>query len=367
MSESVHVAVVGRSYDVFIGSGVLDEVADWLSRSRPGARVAIVTDETVAQLYGSRLDISLARAGFPTLVLTVPPGEASKSWALAGELCEQLAAQRFDRGDLIVALGGGVVGDLAGFVSAVYLRGIDFVQVPTTLLAMVDSSVGGKTAVDLRAGKNLAGAFKQPLAVFADTDTLASLPEGEWLSGMGEVVKSAILDGEEFTAWLEANAAQVAMREPAVTHEVVSRCVRFKGEVVSADEREAGDRECLNYGHTLAHAIEVSLGYGVVSHGAAVAEGMRFAARVSAEVVGAPIEFVRRQDRLLESVGLRTLDQRVAPAVVVGSMHGDKKARKGTVRMVLSAAPGVWSCLPVEDAILEQHVQAWFDSGNRES
>jgi len=321
--------------------------------------VALVSDETVAALYATQVDAALAREGFRVVGLTVPAGESSKSWAVAGELCEELAAGGLTRTDAVVALGGGVVGDLAGFAAAVYLRGVDFVQVPTTLLAMVDSSVGGKTGVDLRAGKNLAGAFKQPLGVIADTAVLATLPEGEWLSGLAEVAKTAVLDGEGFLGWLEQHAADVTSRQDAVVTDVVERCVRFKAAVVETDEKEAGPRECLNYGHTLGHAIEKVLGYGTITHGEAVAEGMRFAARVSMQIGRTTAEFVRRQDRVLDTLGLAAVSRRIEPQLVLEAMHSDKKSRSGVVRMVLVDEPGSWHCVPVEDVTMSAHLDAW--------
>ncbi|TLM97432.1 MAG: 3-dehydroquinate synthase, partial [Actinobacteria bacterium] len=298
------VEVPGARYEVTVGPGLLGEIGATLAALTTARTIALVTDESVAERYGMAVDTSLARAGFRVHAFTVPAGEASKSWAIAGQLLEALAGQGVGRGGLVLALGGGVIGDLAGFVAATYMRGIDFVQVPTTLLAMVDSSVGGKTAVDLAAGKNLAGAFKQPLAVIADTDVLTTLPESEWRSGLAEVAKTAVLDGEEFLSWIEAHADQLLGRDQQALTEAVVRCVRFKAGVVARDEKEEGPRECLNYGHTFGHALEKVLGYGTVTHGAAVAEGMRFAARVSVELAGAQTSFVRRQDRMLDALGL---------------------------------------------------------------
>lgn len=355
----VRVAVPGAEYDVTIGPGVLDEVGARVRAVTRAPMVALVTDANVGARFAQQVDISLARAGFKVLSLTVPAGESTKSWSVAGELLEAMAQGGLSRTDAVVALGGGVVGDLAGFVASVYQRGIDFVQIPTTLLAMVDSSVGGKTAVDLAAGKNLAGAFKQPLSVLADTSVLASLPESEWLSGLAEVAKTAVLDGEEFMEWLDANASAVLARKESVVTEIVRRCVVFKAGVVARDEKEEGPRECLNYGHTLGHAIEKELGYGTVTHGAAVAEGMRFAARLSVQVGHASTDFVKRQDRLLDALGLKSIEQRVQPGVALSAMRGDKKSRSGVVRMVLVDGPGLWRCEPVDDVIMTAHLDAW--------
>jgi len=356
---TIRVDVPGAAYDVLVGDGVIARVGE-LVRARSGAaRAMIVTDSVVEGLHGMPVSVALSQAEFSTDSLTVPAGETSKSWSLAGELLEGFARRGIDRGDLCVALGGGVVGDLAGFVAAVYLRGIDYVQVPTTLLAMVDSSVGGKTAVDLAAGKNLAGAFKQPLLVVADTAVLASLSDDQWQSGLAEVAKSAVLDGEEFLAWMEANASALVRRDPDAVAEAVIRCVRFKAGVVARDEREEGPRECLNYGHTLGHALETVLGYGTITHGAAVAEGMRFAVRLSVELAGADTSFVRRQDRLLDSLGLTALSLRAEPSALMAAMRGDKKSRGGVARMVLVSGPGEWLCERVVDETASAHLDAW--------
>lgn len=356
----VQVDAPSGAYEVVIGAGVLDRVGELVREVSAARRAALITDDVVAPLFGMRADIALARAGFEVTSLVIAAGETSKTWQGAGEVLEELARAGLDRTSVVCALGGGVVGDLAGFVAAVYLRGVDLVQLPTTLLAMVDSSVGGKTGVDLAAGKNLAGAFKQPLAVLADTTTLSTLPDVEWRSGLAEVAKSAVIDGEEFFCWLEANAAALAAREEPIVAEAIERSVRFKASVVSRDERESGLRECLNYGHTLGHALERVLGYGTLPHGLAVAEGMRFAARVAVEVAGAPLEFVRRQDALLDSLGLPALEGlTVAPAAVHDAMRVDKKARAGAVRMVLATGPGAWRSIAVADTALAAHLEQW--------
>lgn len=356
---TTRVDVPEASYDVLVGSDLLSDAGSLVRQAMTGTQIAIVTDDVVAAHYGMALDTSLARAGFTVESFTVPSGEASKSWHMAGELLEAFAERGLDRTATVVALGGGVVGDLAGFVASVYLRGIGFAQVPTTLLAMVDSSVGGKTGVDLRAGKNLAGAFKQPSIVLADTALLGTLPEGEWRSGCAEIAKSAVLSGEAFLTWLEEHAGALVARDPATVAEAVRRCVEFKAGVVARDEREEGPRECLNYGHTLGHALEKVLGYGSVTHGAAVAEGMRFAARLSVETAGAEVGFAKRQDRLLDALGLEPLPRRAEPRVLLDTMRGDKKSRAGVVRMVMPRAPGEWECGPVADPVVQAHLEAW--------
>ncbi|MEI6623553.1 MAG: 3-dehydroquinate synthase family protein, partial [Actinomycetes bacterium] len=247
----------GRPYEVQLGDGVLDRVGEIVRARTRATSVALITDECVAELYGARVEAALSAAGVAVTMVTVPAGEASKDWAVAGAVLEELAAARLDRTAAVVALGGGVVGDLAGFCAAVYLRGIPFVQVPTTLLAQVDSSVGGKTGVDLPQGKNLAGSFWQPVAVLADTTTLATLPVGEWRSGLAEVAKAAFLDSERFVSALEAAVVGgEVVRDGARTHAIVADSILFKARIIASDEREAGDRELLNYGHTFGHALE---------------------------------------------------------------------------------------------------------------
>jgi 3-dehydroquinate synthase len=364
--EVVHVDVPSQAYDVVIGRGLLSDVGLLVRAAAPARRLALVSDSNVSELFGIEVSAKLTAAGYEVFPLTFAAGERSKTWEVAGQLLEALAESGLDRGDVVVALGGGVVGDLVGFSAATYLRGVRFVQIPTTLLAQVDSSVGGKTGVDLRAGKNLAGAFKQPLLVIADTRALESLPESEWRSGLAEVAKSAVIDGEEFLGWLEAHAVALLEREPEAVQEAVRRCVQFKSGVVSADEKEEGVRERLNYGHTLGHAIENVAGYGVIPHGLAVAEGMRFAVRLAVEVAGASRDFVRRQDEVLLALGLEPLSSAWPVSDMLAAMHSDKKARSGSVRFVLADSPGSWSCTAVEDSVIREHLSAWAGSKGRD-
>jgi 3-dehydroquinate synthase len=240
----------------------------------------------------------------------------------------------------------------------VYVRGIPVVQVPTTLLAQVDSSLGGKTGVDLPAGKNLAGAFWQPSAVVSDTTVLATLPDAEWTSGLVEVAKSALLAGEAETAQLESAARHLLMRDHVAVQDAVLMAAGFKASVVGGDERESGDRECLNLGHTLGHAIERVLGYGVVSHGIAVAAGMRFAARLAEDVFGAAPELTSRTEALLDALGATyTVPADVAAETLFDAMLSDKKTRGGVIRFVLLRAPGDWAVVPVEAAVVMRHLE----------
>ncbi len=354
------VAAGSRPYEVLLGTGLLDEVGPVTAVVTPSARAALITDDTVGARYGEQVEASLRRAGVEPALIRVPPGEASKDWAVAGRVLEQLAQAGIDRTGAVVALGGGVVGDLAGFCAAVYLRGIPFVQVPTTLLAQVDSSVGGKTGVDLPHGKNLAGAFWQPSAVLADTVTLMSLPASEWLSGLAEVAKAAFLDSERFVAVMERISTDgVVPRDTAETRAMIADAIAFKARVVAADEREGGEREVLNYGHTFGHALEKVLGYGTVTHGSAVAEGIRFAAALAEEAIGAAPSWTARQTALLDRLGLSALSVTADPDELLQAMRSDKKSRGGRVRFVLSDGPGGWQARPVDDALVMRHLAAW--------
>lgn len=356
----VEVDLPGSAYDVVIGNELLGELGARIRTAVRGKKLALVTDATVGDLIGIKVEAELVRGGFEVHGLTVAPGEASKNWHVAGQLVEAFASVGLDRTDAVVALGGGVVGDLAGFAAAVYLRGIEFAQVPTTLLAQVDSSVGGKTGVDLESGKNLAGAFKQPSIVVDDVSLLDSLPDAEWESGFAEIAKGAIVDSEAFTAWVESSAADLVAHERETVTEAVKRAVEFKARVVVADERESRERECLNYGHTLGHAIEKVAGYGVVRHGLAVAEGMRFAAGLALELAETTPEFVERQSAILDSLGLTRLDIELSPVELLKAMKSDKKSRGGNVRFVLATAPGQWEARAVPDDVIGRHLQARF-------
>ena len=362
----VEVATPSGAYLVHIGEGLISNAGDLVRRAIGSRKVALITDENVAPRFAESVTGSLAVAGFDTHRITVPAGERSKSWELAGQLLEDMASAGLDRRDAVVALGGGVVGDLAGFCAATYMRGIDFVQIPTTLLAQVDSSVGGKTAVDLRAGKNLAGAFMQPSVVLADTEVLLSLPESEWLSGLGEVAKSAVLDGEESLSWTESVADALVSRDPDSVREAVRMCVTFKAGVVAGDERETGLRESLNLGHTLGHAIEKVLGYGNITHGAAVADGMRFAARLAAAGGFSDAKFSDRQDALLDSLGLHRSPEVYDIGDIRTAMSSDKKARGGRPRFVFAVEPGSFVVTHVEDALLMRELEMWVASSEEE-
>jgi len=366
VSSEARLSVVtsSASYEVVIADGLLGQAGERVRQVSNAARCALVTDDNVYSRFAAAVSPSLRAAGIEAVEIVVPQGEPSKSWERAGEVLEQMAAARLERSDLVVALGGGVIGDLAGFCAAVYLRGVGYVQLPTTLLAQVDSSVGGKTGVDLRAGKNLAGAFKQPLLVLADTSSLGMLPDEEWISGLAEVAKAAMLTGPAQVEWMIRSAGALAHREPEAVREAVLAAVRHKIGVVSADEHETGLRESLNYGHTLGHAIERVAGYGVVPHGVAVAEGMRFAARLAGRVLGASAEVASMQDDLLDGLGITRPSYPADAGALVDAMHADKKARGGTVRFALVPEPGRYVTVAVDDDVLLAEVRAWVEQSD---
>lgn len=353
----------GGAYEVRIGPGSQAGLGRYLSDLGVTGRLVLISDSNVAPLYGAALRASLVEAGFAVTDLVVPAGEESKSVECAEQLCSAMASEGVTRGDTVLALGGGVVGDLAGFVSSVYMRGIDYVQVPTTLLAMVDSSVGGKTAVNLPEGKNLIGCFKRPVYVLADTASLATLPQDQWANGLAEATKSAVLCGGGFWEWLSSNLDAVAAHDDEAVRDLVVRCVTFKADVVARDETEvSGVRECLNYGHTLGHAIESCAGYGTFGHGVAVAEGMRFAARLAVEVLGCPVEFVLEQDAVLDRLGLPALSWGASADDMIDAMRRDKKVRDGELRFVLPRDVGDWEVVAVDSAVVRNHVEAWARS-----
>lgn len=352
------------SYDVRVGASLLSGVGEYCRGVAAVAscpKMLVISDSHVAPLYLSSVKNSLTAVGYAVMDISVPPGEPSKSIAVAEEVWEAMAQLGLGRDCCVVALGGGVVGDLAGFVAATFMRGVPVVQVPTTLLSMVDSSVGGKTGINLLAGKNLVGAFLQPSYVCASIDTLITLPEREWACGLGEVAKSAVIDGDDFFFWLCDHAREMEGRDEAAVAEAIQRCVVFKADVVAEDKTESrGVRECLNYGHTLAHAIESLAGYGRYSHGAAVAEGMRFAAVLGERVAGTSPEFAAAQADLLDQLGLPRLSWSAPADEIIAVMKRDKKVRGGQLRFVLATDPGHWELANVDDATVRTALEAFY-------
>jgi 3-dehydroquinate synthase len=347
--KSIRVALGERGYEITIGTRVLDQVglaiAGWLGTPGAAGRSAlVVTDAHVESTHAAAVVSSLSAAGFVCAVASLPPGEETKSLEEAARLYDRLVDLQADRKTAVVAVGGGVVGDLAGFVAATYARGIPFVQVPTTLLAQVDSSVGGKVGINHPKAKNLIGAFYQPLGVFIDTSLLDTLPVRDYRSGLAEVVKYGMILDEKFFDWLEANVPQLNARDAAALRHVVAQSCRLKADVVEKDEFErTGLRAVLNYGHTYAHAFEALAGYGELLHGEAVSIGMQCAARLAARLGRIDASIVARQEALLVNLGLPVRlppQTSIAPEDVLATMRLDKKSVAGKLRFVLPTRIG---------------------------
>jgi len=336
----VNVALGERSYDIVIGRNQIATLGVRAAALRPGAKAAIVTDDTVADLHLAAVEAAFAAGEVSTNRIIVEAGEATKSFAGFEHVCEALIDVKAERGDVVVALGGGVVGDLAGFAAATVRRGLDYIQVPTTLLAQVDSSVGGKTAINSRHGKNLIGAFYQPILVAADTSVLDTLPPRQFRAGYAEIVKYALLGDAGFFAWLEANVKEVFAGGAAREHAIATSC-RMKASIVARDERESGDRALLNLGHTFAHALEAAAGFSDrLLHGEAVAIGMALAAEFSVRIGALAHEHAARATRHLAGAGLPVRLADVTGGVpdadrLMELMSQDKKVRRGKLTLVL--------------------------------
>jgi 3-dehydroquinate synthase len=348
--ERVSVGVPGRPYEVCVGSDLLGRAGELLPALTGAERAFVVADAAVAGRYLAPLSRGLSARGLGVVHLGVPEGEEAKSLAVMQALERQLATQEAHRDDLVVALGGGAVGDLAGFVAATYMRGVPFVQVPTTLTAQVDAAIGGKTGVNLPEGKNLVGAFHQPVAVLADVGALATLPDRAFRSGLAEVAKYGLTLDLELLEVLEADPSPLLERQPPALEAVVARCVRAKAAVVAADERDTGRRLVLNYGHTLGHALERLESFAGRTHGEAIATGMVFAALLSEALGRAPSGLASRHIRLLSSLGLET-DGPLPPAEeVLEAIRMDKKYRSGARFVLLGdvGRPFVQDAVPPE-------------------
>jgi 3-dehydroquinate synthase len=344
-----------RSYDIVVERGALASVGARLRALGVGSRAAVFTDPGIARRYGRTVTESLAGAGFTVSVVELPDGEAAKALAVAADGWDHCVAAALDRSSTIVALGGGAVGDLAGFVSATYMRGTNFVQLPTTVLAQVDASSGGKTAIDHPKGKNLIGAFHQPRLVIVDTATADSLPEREYRSGLAEVVKHGIVLEAAYFEDVEASAEALARREPAVVDRVIAGSCRLKASVIERDERESDLRMVLNYGHTIGHAIEAATGFARLTHGEAVSLGMVAEAALAVRLGVASLATRQRQERLLERIGLPTRTAALDPAIVLDAMTRDKKSRDGRVPFVLAPEIGRFK---VVDGVSAEDVRA---------
>jgi 3-dehydroquinate synthase len=345
----VDVALGDRAYDIVIGREVLASLGARVAALRPGVRTAIVTDKTVAKHWLEKTEASLAAAGIPTARVIVDEGEGSKTYACLEKVSEALVAAKIERNDLVIALGGGVVGDLAGFAAAILRRGVDFVQVPTSLLAQVDSSVGGKTGINSPQGKNLLGAFHQPVLVIADTAVLDTLSPRQFRAGYAEIAKYGVLGDEAFFSWLENNHGEVFKGGAAREHAIATSC-RAKAAIVARDERETGDRALLNLGHTFGHALEAATGFSDrLFHGEGVAIGMTLAAEFSASLGMIAASDAARVKRHLADVGLPTHLQDIAgfaqegladADALMALMAQDKKVRRGKLTFILLEAVG---------------------------
>ena len=337
--RTLTVALGERSYPIHVGEGILKRCGELLP-ALPSRRAVVVTNPVVAPLHLDSLQAALAAAGIRHEVIVVPDGETHKDWATLYEIHTRLLELGAERSTTLIALGGGVIGDLAGFAAATYQRGVPLIQVPTTLLAQVDSSVGGKTAVNHPRGKNMIGAFHQPLAVISDTATLSTLPDREYIAGMAEVIKCGAVRDLALFEWLEASIDRLLARDPeAIEHAVIESC-RIKADIVAADERESGERALLNFGHTFGHAIEAATGYGVWLHGEAVAAGMVLASRLSTLTSGLPASAAERVAALVRRARLPAAPPRLGRQTWLESMAHDKKAESRGLRFVLLEALG---------------------------
>jgi 3-dehydroquinate synthase len=355
--ERIPVALGGRSYEILVGAGLLAQAGAQLRQVMRGTQAVIVTDRNVATFYLAPLEESLGAAGIAHHAIVLPPGEETKDFAHFSRLAEDILTLGIERRTILVALGGGVVGDLTGFAAATLLRGIDFVQIPTTILAQVDSSVGGKTGIDTRQGKNLIGAFHQPRLVLADSDTLRTLPERELRAGYAEMAKYGFIRDREFFAWLEEHGAALLSGDDAARrHAVVASC-RAKAKVVAADERESGERALLNFGHTFGHALEAETGFGAaLLHGEAVAIGMALAFDLSVRLGFCPSAEAERACRHLALAKLPTDIPRpngraFTADALLAHMRKDKKVRGGRITLILARGIGetfVASAVPEE-------------------
>ena len=328
-----------RNYEIRIGSQLLDLPSSWQGLPKASAAV-IVSNETVAPHYAERLRAQLRQLYARVDLVTLPDGEQHKDWASLNRICDHLLAEALDRKTVLFALGGGVIGDMTGFAAAIYMRGVPFVQVPTTLLAQVDSSVGGKTAINHPLGKNMLGAFYQPARVIADLDTLDTLPDRELRAGLAEVIKYGPIADAGFLCWIEDNLDALLGRDKMALAYAVRRSCEIKAEVVGQDEREQGLRAILNFGHTIGHAIESGLGYGEWLHGEAVACGMVLAADLSCRQGLMPQAFMERLQALIERAGLPVVPPKLGAARYLQLMRVDKKAESGAIRFVLIEALG---------------------------
>ncbi|WP_303786248.1 3-dehydroquinate synthase [Azovibrio restrictus] len=356
--HTLTVELAERSYPIHIAPGLLHH-PELLRPHLRGRSVAVVTNETVAPLYLETLSRTLASLGITPLQIVLPDGEACKNWQTLNQIFDALLEARCERGTTLIALGGGVIGDMGGFAAACYQRGMPFIQVPTTLLSQVDSSVGGKTAINHPLGKNMIGAFYQPGLVLADIATLRTLPDRELSAGLAEVIKYGLIRDLDFFTWLEGHMQGLRSRDEALLEEAVYRSCQHKAQVVAADEREQGERALLNLGHTFGHAIETGMGYGEWLHGEAVAAGTVMAAQLSARLGWLQQADVQRVEALMRAAGLPIRGPRLGAERYIELMRHDKKVQEGRLRLVLLRALGH---AVVSDAAPEAEIRAAIES-----
>ena len=357
IEHCIRIDLADRSYDIRVGAGLLGRAATYANLPR-GTTAVIVSNTTVAPLLAAQLTTAL-RAHFAQVrVIELPDGEAHKDWVTLNRIFDSLLESACDRKTMLFALGGGVVGDVTGFAAACYMRGVPYVQVPTTLLAQVDSSVGGKTAINHPLGKNMIGVFNQPLLVVADLDTLDTLPERELIAGLAEVIKYGPIADAAFLGWIEANLDALKARDKAALAHAITRSCEIKAHVVAQDERESGLREILNFGHTFGHAIETGLGHGAWLHGEAVGCGMVMAAELSARMGLIDADYARRIQRVVERAGLPTVGPRLGAPRYLELMRHDKKSRAGEIRFVVIESPGRAGVRSADDALVERVLDA---------
>ena len=357
INARVHIELAERGYDILIGSGTLDH-ADTYRDLSAGSMAAIVTNDTVAPLYAERLRRALLAFYAQVQIIVLPDGEAHKGWPALNSIFDALLGSACDRKTVLFALGGGVIGDMTGFAAACYMRGVPYVQIPTTLLAQVDSAVGGKTAINHPLGKNMIGVFNQPVRVIADLDTLDTLPQRELIAGLAEVIKYGPIADAAFLDWVELNLDALLARDKTALAYAIKRSCEIKARVVAQDERETDLRAILNFGHTFGHAIETGLGYGVWLHGEAIGCGMVMAADLSARLGLIDAAYAARIHRIVERAGLPVVGPRLGTARYLQMMRLDKKAEAGTLRFVVIEAPGRAGLRRAPDALVDRVLEA---------
>ena len=355
--ERIHIDLAERGYDILIGADLLGQAESYADLSR-GTTAVVVTNTTVAPLFAGRLLTALRVRFAQVQVIELPDGESHKNWATLNLIFDAMLASSCDRKTTLFALGGGVIGDMTGFAAACYMRGVPYVQIPTTLLAQVDSSVGGKTAINHPLGKNMIGVFNQPLRVVADLDTLDTLPERELIAGLAEIIKYGPIADAAFLEWIDANLDALKARDKAALAHAIKRSCEIKAWVVAQDEREASLREILNFGHTFGHAIETGLGYGTWLHGEAVGCGMAMGAELSARLGLIDVAYAQRIQRIVERAGLPIVGPRFGTSRYLELMRLDKKARSGSIRFVVIEAPGRAGVHGADDALVGQVLDA---------